>query len=277
MAKTVILCDGHVHIHPCYDLEKFFKAAIINFKSETDKVAHGMEPAGVLWLTESKNAHCFKQLSGKLARIQIPGWTFRPTLENNSLLGTTSAGDHIFVVAGRQIVTAEKLEVLALGTDQDIEDGRPIREVLSLVTENGALAVIPWGAGKWWGKRGVLLHSLLLENAKNSFFLGDNGGRPRLWSYPPLLHECTRLGIRILSGSDPLPFADEALRPGSFGFRLQGGLDAERPATSIINRLRDPAEQIAPFGRHMGLARFVRNQVGLRLQKLSISQLIART
>lgn len=53
-------------------------------------------------------------------------------------------------MAGRQIVTAEKLEVLALGTDLDIDDGRPIREVLSLVTENGGLPVIPWGAGKWW-------------------------------------------------------------------------------------------------------------------------------
>ncbi|MDR4506612.1 MAG: hypothetical protein MRK01_17725 [Candidatus Scalindua sp.] len=40
-------------------------------------------------------------------------------------------------MAGRQIVTREKLEVLSIASDQNIEDGLPIEEVIKKLIDKG--------------------------------------------------------------------------------------------------------------------------------------------
>ena len=47
--------------------------------------------------------------------------------------------------------------------------------------ESGALVVIPWGAGKWLGRRGAVLSRYLRSVDDPGIFLGDNGGRPNAW------------------------------------------------------------------------------------------------
>ena len=67
----------------------------------------------------------------------------------------------VLVIAGRQIVSAERIEVLALGTRTQIPDGQPLAATIDAVRADGALAVLPWGFGKWWGARGRMVDAYL--------------------------------------------------------------------------------------------------------------------
>ena len=100
-------------------------------------------------------------------------------------MGARLNGEQGFLlIAGRQIVTEENLEVLALLTDRKFEDGLPLQEVIQTVRENKGISVIPWGFGKWMGRRGRFLESALEEAENSELFLGDNSGRPVFWSRP---------------------------------------------------------------------------------------------
>jgi len=148
-----------------------------------------------------------------------------------------------------------------------VPDGRPIRDVLAEGARLGALRVIPWGAGKWLFGRGKLLNELIADaRPGNGFFLGDGAGRP-FWSKPRHFDHAERQGLRILPGTDPLPFARQAGRAGSFGFRLDGTVDLSSPTEGIKTALRDPASRLTPFGRPERLAPFVRNQIAMQRRK----------
>ena len=149
----------------------------------------------------------------------------------------------IYIVAGRQIVTAEGLELLALGTDQLFEDGLPASSALTAVRASGALPVFPWAVGKWLGKRGKILSDLLSRELRSNesatdgssadLYLGDNSGRPIFWHNPSHFKQARALDMHVLPGTDPLPFADEAKRVGSFGFVVHGSLSDEHPVDDL--------------------------------------------
>jgi hypothetical protein len=96
-------------------------------------------------------------------------------------------------------------------------------------------------------------------------FLGDNGGRPDAWR-PRHFAEAAPRGIRVLSGSDPLPFASEANRLGGHGSILSRALPKERIVAALIARLLDPETRLEPFGSAEALLRFVRNQLAMQWQ-----------
>ena len=103
----------------------------------------------------------------------IGNWAFHRTHEDCSLYAQSKNSQGLFLIAGRQIVTAENLEVLALATANDFRDGSPMEELIEAVKESGGIPAIPWGPGKWMGRRGVFLRNLL-ERAKDpGLFLGD--------------------------------------------------------------------------------------------------------
>jgi hypothetical protein len=225
-------------------------------------------------LTESEGVDWF----GRLARMaaggspvdagrRSPRWTIETTHDPAALLAT-SDGRRLLLVAGRQVVARESLEVLLLGTRSSMPDGRPIREVLAEGARLGALRVIPWGAGKWLFRRGKLLSELTAAaRPGDGFFLGDGAGRPFFWSTPRHFRQAERLGVRVLPGTDPLPFPRQTGRAGSFGFRLDGVVDLSLPAEGIKAALRDPASRLTPFGRLERLAPFVRNQIAMQRRK----------
>ena len=92
------------------------------------------------------------------------------------MLAHGPAGETLVLVAGRQIQTLEGLEALALGTDSEFPDGLELTAALAEVRASGALAVLPWGFGKWWFRRGQLARKAIDSAAANEFFLGDNRG-----------------------------------------------------------------------------------------------------
>jgi hypothetical protein len=269
----MIFVDSHVHIHNCFDLHTFFESALANFKVEAAGCGQEKSFTSILFLTESGSINRFQQLTeyadtGHL--ISSNGskkFTFTRTGENSSLALTCDGIQKLFIIAGRQIVTQERMEVLALATDQQFQDGYPIEQVINIVIDEGAMPVIPYGFGKWTGKRGMLLQRLIEKRENSGLFLGDNGGRLKYFPRPSHFKQAEEKGIRILPGSDPLPFPSECRRAGSFGFSLEGSISPEHPAKDLTGILSDPGAVFHPYGHLEDFYRFIINQSSMQLIK----------
>lgn len=251
----MIFVDTHVHLHDVFSLTAFLDASIANFEHAASRAGAGANPTFVMVLTESFPKRCF----GRFFRFAEDGtlvkgdskrrYRFQRTREHTSVYCLLDGRSTLILVAGRQIVTSERLEVLALGIDRIYPDGQPLEQVLSDVRREGALPVIPWGFGKWFGKRGRCLAEFLASTERSqTFCLGDNGGRPVFWGEPQLFQVARGKNIRILRGSDPLPFPYEVERVGSFGFNSPAQCSLDYPTSELIQIVTDPAVQLHPYG-----------------------------
>jgi hypothetical protein len=226
-------------------------------------------PAMVLFFADTPRAEGFA-ISHKMAeRGQSLGkFQLRQTLEKDSLLALDPErpGERLILIAGRQLVTAEKIEVLSLFSPTFIEDGLELTRTVTEIHKRDGLAVLPWGVGKWLGKRGTILNHYLRQADPCGLFVGDNGGRPKLWPAPRLFEVAAGRGIRLLPGSDPLPLPAEEKRIGSYGFRCQGTCGEEHPARDL-RLLLAAAKDLPIFGTTISLSSFFRTQIALRLMK----------
>jgi hypothetical protein len=271
MAKnSFILADAHVHIYDCFNPSDFFDSSFKNF-DHIVKEANLQHPVqNVLLLTESSGYNSFaflRQVAN--GRKQLDSrWFIQETPDNCSLiLESRDKTNQLFLFAGSQIVTAEDLEVLALLTTVRIPDGLPFRKTIEQVLDSGGLPVIPWGFGKWLGRRGRILHDFLTESDPEKIFLGDNSGRPSFWKYSPLFEEAKKKNIKILPGTDPLPFPNEVKRPGKFAFLLNGHLEPDQPAKSLRNILLSTREQPITYGTLEKPLTFLYNQIKMQVEK----------
>lgn len=255
------LVDAHVHVHPCYPLESFLDGALASFRVAAGDL--GVSAIGCLLLAEMAGSRWFRD-----ARGTVGAWTIASAGEEPSLVAHRSTGEELILVGGRQIAAQERIEVLALGRDVDVPDGLPLDETLRRVRDSGALPVLPWGFGKWSGRRGALVAATLARPG-GELYLGDNSNRLRLAGVPRLLREARERGLIVLPGTDPLPFPSHARRAGSFGFMLEGTLDPLRPAGDLLRRVRALREQPRTYGRGETLPRFLRDQASLQLRQVS--------
>ena len=188
----------------------------------------------------------------------VAGWTFRATPEPTALQARSTDGANVLLLAGRQIITAERLEVLALGTDERWPDGQPIRDVLAQVRAARALPVLPWGLGKWLGSRGTLIQHLVANADPADFALADTYLLPVLTRRPPPLRRAEKRGFRILAGTDPLGRAGEETIAGRYGVLVEGPWNDQAPASSLLHLLRDPAVPLQTIGRRGSLGETLR-------------------
>lgn len=265
----MILFDAHVHIYDCFDLNLMIDSAFGNFQQAIKK----------LELAE-RQCHCFLLLAESFeldyfsstkdtAETSVTSidqsWKIERTEENHSLNIVHSDYPDISMtlVAGRQIVSREGLEILALFTNERFPDNSSLHQTVDEVIDRGGIAVCPWGAGKWLGKRGEILEEYASGPTETAFFLGDNGGRPSIWPPSKLLQSPGFTG-RTLSGTDPLPLPGQESRVGSFGGYCNGDYSPKKPATTLKNHLLAPGVEILPFGKPSSPITFVKNQLALR-------------
>ena len=262
-----LLVDAHVHIYDCFDINKLLDAALRNFKCAANKLGVDDGFTGVLLLAETSQDNWFQQasMSGAHGHWQIDKTPDKTVLLTRPSTDTADNKNIIYIMAGRQIITAEGLELLALATDSVFEDGLSITAALSAVREHDAIPVLPWAVGKWLGKRGKLLSGLLKTEANSDLCLGDNSGRPVFWRNPSHFRKAIKSNMRLLPGTDPLPFSSEAGRVGSFGFMIQGKLTNTQPSTDLKQLLRNNTLQITAYGQLEMPLRFIANQVRLRI------------
>ena len=174
----------------------------------------------MICLTERHDCHAFRDLPGD-------------RLESNAVRWGEG-----WILAGRQVVTRERLEVLALTTDADIADGQPIGDVFSRIRDTGGVPVLSWAPGKWFFKRGAIVARLIDQEEPGSFLLGDTSLRPTVWPEPAPMRGAKGLGFSVVAGSDPLPFPGEEKYAGTYATTAEGVFDAARPVSSMRVILR---------------------------------------
>lgn len=264
----VTLVDGHVHLYPRFPLVPFLEGAHRNLRR-----AVGCLPGewlGVLCLSQSPGEGAFERLERHGRTGEAPGpWSVSTTAEDTSLEILSDDGARLIVIAGRQIRTRERLEVLAIGTRTRFAEDEPLEHVLRAVAEEGAIPIVPWGFGKWVGARKRLVERLIRDPDLPRFFLGDNGNRPGLLGRPGLFALAESHGVLDLPGSDPLPLRGEHHTVGRTGFVLDVALDRSAPARELKGLLDDRRTPLPGFGRPETTLRFLRNQVALRFRDVS--------
>ena len=244
-----IVADTHVHVYPCYDLAKVFSFAFSRLKQ-----LGGTDATKAILLTERFDCHFFRELCMDSAKV--PTFGIFPLNDGRSVQVKNAEGESLYVIAGRQIVTRERLEVLALTIDTAIPDGQPVLAVLSEIKRQNGVPVLSWAPGKWFGKRGEIVRNLIDTLSPRDFVLGDTTLRPTVWPEPELMRRASEKGFLVVAGSDPLPFAGEEGWVGSYASLWTGAVDLENPAVSLKELLwNSRAERIGRRGGAAATAR----------------------
>ena len=239
----LLIADTHVHFYPCYDLAAWLDAAFHNLSRPGPH-------AKILMLTERHDCHAFRDN------------IFGGDRAGAGALCVNRGPEKLFILAGRQIVTRERLEVLALATDADIADGQPMVDVLKRVRDAGGVPVLAWAPGKWFFKRGKIVVDVLERETPGSLLIGDTSLRPTLWADPDLMSFAHARGFNIIAGSDPLPFPGEEKYVGTYGVACEANFDSTNAAASMQRVLMDAGTKFVTRGKRCGVLEVMR-----RLQK----------
>lgn len=260
----MILVDAHVHLHGCFSPERFLDAAANNMAAAAQAIGLDTSTPGMLLFTQSRDADAFGDLrSGLVGR-----WSLAPTQEAMSISARRVAAPPLILVAGRQIVTAEGLEVLALGAAGPFIDGEPVEATIEAVQARGGVPTIAWGFGKWWRRRGAIVRRLVADRVRFPLLiLGDNAGRPGIAPRPRMFARAERLHRVVLPGTDPLPFPDEVDKVGRLMFRVEREVDADWPFAGLKHWLMHCETSPPAFGAYEHAGRFLRRQIEMQLRK----------
>jgi hypothetical protein len=250
--------DAHVHFHRQARVAPTLDAALANF-SKLGRPTGGL--LGVLLLAQGAREQVFEVLQSARS---AGGWSMVPVAGEPQTLIARSGRASIALVCGRQVRADDGLELLALGTEACFEDGRSFGETYDAVQRSGALPVIPWGVGKWLGRRGQKVARVLETTSTRDVFLGDNGGRLGCADRPRALRAAEARGFRIVPGTDPFPFGEDYRRVGGFGFLTDAPLEEAAPWRRLHGWLRDRQGSPVGYGHACGPLRFVVNQVGIQ-------------
>lgn len=206
-------------------------------------------------------------IKSKLEDATNREWQIATTGERNTLSAQSFDRRKIWLIIGRQAVSEEGLEVLGYSPDYIIDGGLPIKKIITDIRASGGIAITPWGFGKWIGKRKKAMIDLI-KTGNDIFYIGDNGGRLKFFSYPYIFQLAEKMGVRILPGSDPLPIPTEFNRIGSCGFSIEGHLDENAPLSQIVDKLKNPSIRMEPFASYIKPVNFMLVQLHLKWSKL---------
>ena len=267
-----LLIDAHAHLHECFNLEASLQAALTNFR----RWVPAQLPGNAAWsgyLMVSQLDARTPASAAEQFRSGVSGFTAHEVSETGSVsLTCNDTGDRLALIFGNQIVTSEGLEVLVYGHKEVIAAGLTLDETISAAEAQSAMTILPWGFGKWTGNRRQVLQ-MALSNLDGSpsdisqLFVGDSATRPAFSSPSNILISASNRGLRNLPGSDPLPFASEQDRLGSFGFQLTGKIDPMRPLQTLQSLLNETAEQPQLFGNGETLVGFFSKQIRMQARK----------
>lgn len=240
--------DAHAHIYPFHDVPRLLLAAL-------DRMPR-VDPTDlrVLCLAERADCSFFQALAQD--EIRLPGDRWRiAAWDAAGAVKIRHLPDHrdLWILAGRQIVSSERIEVCSLFCDDPIADGQPAREIVRAILAAGGLPALDWAPGKWLFGRGQLVRKLVAEFPPAQLILVDTSLRPFGWPAPRLYAAARRQGRAVLAGSDPLPFAGEEDLAGSYHctFQIPPLADSARIVAPLKAALTSGAPPIA-FGGQRG-------------------------
>ncbi|NLP09633.1 hypothetical protein GX408_04460 [bacterium] len=249
-----ILFDAHVHFYPQFDLKEAFAHVWRNFAA----LSHEMAGPKLLLLAERSDCRFFEEL----AVDRLPaGYLLDRLAEGPAVKITSPAEETLFLIAGRQIVSRELLEVCALACTLYLPDRQyAAAEIVDRVHQAGGVPALNWAPGKWLFSRGKVVGALLQRFHPDELLIGDTTMRPLLWSTPRLMRSAHRSGFHILAGSDPLPFSGEEKQIGRYACRMQTAWQNDRPVASLRAALLNPTSVIERVGRRSSNREFIGRQ-----------------
>ena len=230
MNRIRLQLDAHAHVYPCHDLPRLLLAALDHMPRTAPSDLR------VLCLAERADCAFFQALAQD--EVRLPGDCWRiVAFDPAGGVKIRHLPDHrdLWIVAGRQIVSAERLEICSLCGDVAIEDGRPARDIVRAILDAGGLPALDWAPGKWLFGRGQLVRRLVAEFPPAQLVLVDTSLRFAGWPAPRLYAAARRQDRAVLAGSDPLPFPGEEDIAGAYH------------CTFTLPPLADPARLVAPL------------------------------
>jgi len=258
------LIDAHVHIHECYEIESAFDSAAHNSGRIRSAMRYPDSVPSILWLVDQGDG------AGIEPRLLSAGgaghWRLEPLDGPTMGLRHAGTGDRLTVVFGRQIRTAEDLEVLVVGTRAPAVSSLPLQETVEFWVEEDVLVMLPWGFGKWTGSRGRTIVRAYERFSPQGLRLADTGAHSRYRRVPPVFARSLADGYPILAGSDPFPFPDQVGAIGRTGFVLDH-VPAEPDWSDLLTAVRSLKGQPTRFGGPLGSREFVSLQAKMQFRK----------
>ena len=220
------LVDTHVHLYGVYQLGRAFDRAVLNFGFWKKRLGLPRGIPSLLMLAEAEGDDVFLRLqSGGLVEDDLGPWSVRRTGDPISLSLVRDDGGQLTIVAGRQLNTTEGVEVLALACVEHVRERRSLVDTIAWTLGHEGIPVLPWGFGKWLGRRGRLVRQIIESEWSAKIALGDTSYRPLAPSPPRNFRMAASHGIPILAGTDPLPYAGEQGKIGRYGLVLREEID----------------------------------------------------
>lgn len=231
------LADTHLHLYSCYNLDRALSGLLDRLAAEDAQIScFGClaERAGFDFYTKLRQG-----------AINLNDFTLEQSDNHQLILCRKNDHRQLTLLPGRQIIAAERIEVLALCTDALFADGLPAAELIKLIREQNGVPVLPWSPGKWFFQRGKVVAHLLNRFTPQDFLIGDVSLRPVGWPLPLLMRKGRRLDYQIISGSDPLPFSGEEAQFGSYASRIICTETGLSPDDALRTLLRGEAETVS--------------------------------
>ncbi|MCP5064114.1 MAG: hypothetical protein GY936_16865 [Ignavibacteriae bacterium] len=265
--NSLILVDAHVHIQTMYDLEEYFDVVFLNFSLAAKEINNAQSWFGFLLLTEVSSINQFEKLVQLNSIGKKNKYSIQATEGGSSLTIVSPNRNKIFIIPGKQIIAKNNIEVLALCTNKKFDENQSIPTTIKEINDENGIAVLPWGVGKWTGKRKEIIENILIEHKNEKFFLGDNSGRPTFWSEPDLFKVGNQTNHFVLPGSDALAIPSEVNKTASYGFYIYEIIDDSKPAQSIKNILTNLNKPPICFGILENPFSFLKNQITMQFLK----------
>lgn len=236
-----LVADTHVHIYPFYDITLALNTLRTNL-SLLDEQATCM-----VFLAERSDCNFYSNFKQNIAGSLSP--EIRVHYLENALHLQEPGYSDLYIFPGRQIITRERIEILSLTIDQRIPDKLTAREVVDTIRQKEGIPVLSWAPGKWFFKRNKIVRDLIDSNKPGSLLIGDTTLRPTCWPQPLLMRRAVRKGLTIISGSDPLPFAEEEQVMGRYAILMDSDFDPDNPAKSIRSIFTQPGFSPSLIGK----------------------------
>lgn len=212
-----MVADTHLHAYSCFDMTVWFNSLITNLARGSKGLMAGMLVRG------AAGDRSFSELAAELTKPAAAAGFDLKTGETNGMLEFQSAArGRLLLLAGYQVVSIERIEILSLcdGATAPFKS-TCAADIIGESMDRGGVPVLSWAPGKWLGTRGRLIEMLLGKFTPGEICLGDSALRPLwLWPEPFIMRRARRAGFRVLAGSDPLPQSGAERDCGSYSSRF---------------------------------------------------------
>lgn len=258
----MILADTHVHLYDLFDPNACLDAALTHFDVQAAHAPDNRPPRFLLCLTDPSGMEADRRLVEEIGHAGP--WCFSWAAGAATVRAERTDGRQIDLLPGRQIVSAEGLEVLALNCRLTVPDREhSVASLLDIISSGGGIPVLPWSFGKWLGRRGRVVEELFSRCP--DLLLADNGNRWPERPLPKLLRRGEEQGIPVLAGSDSLPYRGQEARVGSCGIVAEDAWP-DLPAEAVFSRMM-AARAWSRFQGRMSLFRFAQSMVRMQIRK----------